>query len=383
MRQSGIAHILQGGQYGSEGKGEFAAWMSWNKKIQTVVRIGGPNAGHTVTPNGMAGIKMQQLPTAWVNASSQALGSIGFRPELVLAKGALIAPQILDRELAMVERQCLAWGVEPPTVVIDPKAILVTELNRMNESGGMMQYRLGSTMTGSGDARRLQIMRHPHNQHFEDIWEGGQYWERIDATNRTVTTMDFHQYKFVKCEDTGELIRKSLDQSRDVLIESTQGFALSLMNSGNYPFVTSRDVTPGIILNDCGLSSRHPHRVYGLLRTYPIRVAGNSGGLYGELSWEEIQGFVPHVKEPERTTTTNRERRIGSFDWKLVQKFCEVCRPDALYVSFLDYLIPELHECDDPQKINDLAGGWLYSLYSNTGVTVDAVSTAPGIITAI
>lgn len=44
--------VLVGGQYGSEGKGHVAAYLA--KEYDILVRVGGPNAGHTVSgPSGV------------------------------------------------------------------------------------------------------------------------------------------------------------------------------------------------------------------------------------------------------------------------------------------------------------------------------------------
>ena len=41
--------VVMGGQFGSEGKGEMVAHLAASGKFRSVVRTGGPNAGHTMT----------------------------------------------------------------------------------------------------------------------------------------------------------------------------------------------------------------------------------------------------------------------------------------------------------------------------------------------
>ena len=83
-------------------------------------------------------------------------------------------------------------------------------------------------------------------------------------------------------------------------------------------------------------------------RTYPIRVqnppGGTSGPLRRELTWEEIarRAEVPieEIKTNERTSTTNRERRVGSFDWVLLRKHSALNAPTDIAITFTDYLNP-------------------------------------------
>ena len=58
-------------------------------------------------------------------------------------------------------------------------------------------------------------------------------------------------------------------------------------------------------------------RVLLVARTYPIRVAGNSGPLKNELTWEEISRRVGK-QVMERTTVTNKIRRVGEWDEELL-----------------------------------------------------------------
>ncbi len=76
-------------------------------------------------------------------------------------------------------------------------------------------------------------------------------------------------------------------------------------------------------------------------RTFPIRIAGNSGPLLDELSWADV-GVAP-----EYTTVTKKERRVGAWDGGLVRKAVKANggRRVSLALSFFDYWFPELHGC--------------------------------------
>ena len=44
--------LVCGGQAGDEGKGKIAAYLSYKGNYDYCVRVGGPNAGHTVVLDG-------------------------------------------------------------------------------------------------------------------------------------------------------------------------------------------------------------------------------------------------------------------------------------------------------------------------------------------
>jgi len=43
--------IITGGQAGDEGKGKIAAYLSYKDNYDYCIKVGGPNAGHTVFYN--------------------------------------------------------------------------------------------------------------------------------------------------------------------------------------------------------------------------------------------------------------------------------------------------------------------------------------------
>ncbi|MGH7233598.1 MAG: adenylosuccinate synthetase, partial [Nitrospiraceae bacterium] len=75
------------------------------------------------------------------------------------------------------------------------------------------------------------------------------------------------------------------------------------------------------------------------IRTFPIRVAGNSGPLPNEITWDEVvkrSGYPTKVQE--FTTTTKRLRRVGLFDFELVNNAAMINRPTHIALHGCDYL---------------------------------------------
>ena len=46
---------------------------------------------------------------------------------------------------------------------------------------------------------------------------------------------------------------------------------------------------------------------------------------------------LPEIRRAERTSTTNRERRVGEFDWALLRRAALLNRPTDIALTFVDY----------------------------------------------
>ena len=127
--------------------------------------------------------------------------------------------------------------------------------------------------------------------------------------------------------------------AHSILLEGTQGFGLSLIH-GDWPNVTSHDTTAAQLLADAGVPPTRLDRVVLVARTMPIRVAGNSGPLHGETSWDDLSSRLGRPVL-ERTTVTKKVRRIGEWDQDLVDEAVRVNGATEIALTFLDYLSPE------------------------------------------
>ena len=102
-----------------------------------------------------------------------------------------------------------------------------------------------------------------------------------------VTTPDLAPFVTSVREELGAAVR----HDKSIVVEGTQGFGLSLYHADEWPYRTSRDTTAHSFLGEVGLGVRD-YEVVMAIRTYPIRVAGNSGPLPGEITWEDVQRRV-------------------------------------------------------------------------------------------
>jgi adenylosuccinate synthase len=64
-----------------------------------------------------------------------------------------------------------------------------------------------------------------------------------------------------------------------------------------------------------------------------------------EIDWPEVSRrsgiSLKKLKKTERTSTTNRDRRVGEFDWVLLRKAAAINGPTDIALTFADYLHKE------------------------------------------
>lgn len=317
-----MSHVLAvvGGQYGSEGKGVIVAHIAGRYNVH--VRVGGPNAGHSFYHRGRKWA-MQAIPCGWINPNA----------DLFIASGGLIEIETLRREFAAI------YSVDPTIrdrMKISPKAGILEYEHHKMEGGveGEIHQRIGSTGEGVGAARIARIARQSF-KHAKDMADE----ELCDG----ITIGD------LLVKDAIQWLPEQVANGRSVLLEGTQGFGLSLIH-GPWPYVTSADTSAGQLVADCGLSPRDVTDIMLVVRTFPIRVAGNSGPMEAEISWEKMSEIVGRKVE-ERTTVTKKVRRIGMWDEKIVRDAIAVNRPTALACTFLDYVDPTIAGETDPKAL--------------------------------
>ena len=119
--------IVVGGQYGSEGKGKVVALLASRTESPWIVRCGGPNSGHTVTING-EDVVLRQVPSCPDPQKAM----------LFLSAGCAVDEAVLVRELD-------ALKVQRDQIVVDPRAVIVTERSpsRAARPPGHCQHMVG------------------------------------------------------------------------------------------------------------------------------------------------------------------------------------------------------------------------------------------------
>jgi len=315
--------VLVGGQYGSEGKGAVAAHVA--NEYDVHVRVGSPNAGHTIWWRGEKHV-MQSIPCGWINPNAT----------IVIGRGALLNMRQFMKELVHI---LTYYPNFLNRLYIDPEAGILDEKFHQMEGGteGEMHRRIGSTGEGVGPARVARINRDPAQfRQFKNVAEE-------------------YGLEQCLCTNTPRFLADLQDEGKNILIEGTQGSGLSLLHS-HYPYCTSIDTNAAGIISEVGIAPSRVTNVLMVVRTYPIRVAGNSGYMKNEITWEELNRRMGVEIQPEKTTVTKKVRRIAEWDDELYEQSCILNAPTEIALTFADYIDPAIaNETDIDKVINSPA----------------------------
>ncbi len=299
----GYVDIVIGGQFGSEGKGQIAGYLS--REYDLLVRVGGPNAGHTVFAEPEPFVH-HQLPSGTGMSDAR----------LLIGPGATIDPGKLLEEVSK-------YGVNVDRLMIDPQAMIITEAHKEMEK--KLVDGISSTGQGVGAAMACRIFK------------------RDDPPALAADERSLKPY----LKSALDIIHQMLSEGRKILLEGTQGTGLSLYH-GYYPHVTSRDTTVMGCLSEAGISPSRVRRTVMVCRTYPIRVKNSPTGktsgpmLSKEINWKEVsrRSGLNHkmLLKNEKTTTTKRLRRVSEFNWELLKKASLLNEPTDIALTFTDYI---------------------------------------------
>lgn len=282
--------LVCGGQAGDEGKGKISAYLSYKGNYDYCVRVGGPNAGHTVVQNGVS-YTLKNIPSGFLNPKTK----------LVLGAGAYTKTEWLLEEVKKTGTQ--------ERLIIDPYAVLITDEQTAAERGAShFMNHIGSVGTGLGQAVKERIERRD-----------------IKFAKDEPALKDFIQ-------DVPELLNRCLDKGGDILLEGTQGIKLSLLH-GEFPFVTSRDTTASTFLGEAGLGPKSVRDVYVVFKPYITRVG--PGPLEKEIS-NEKELEIYHTKGHEIGSVSKRLRRVGEFEKRSAARAIMINNCTKIAITHID-----------------------------------------------
>lgn len=305
------AHVLVDAQFGSTGKGLFAAWLAEKAMgrrlfFDGVISNAGPNSGHTFY-NGNTKVVLKQLPSFAVRAYQ-----LGCIIPTYLSAGAIIDPQQLRVE---------ALAYPNLRIFVSPVAAVIGDDDRETERNGTVAAVAG-TRSGTGAALARKVLRDPNA-----VWGiEGHIAHRMPDNVKTLAT----DANFINLH------------MRRVFVEVSQGFSLGLNDPRFFPKVTSRECTVAQAISDARIAPKFVTKTYAVARTFPIRVGNvdgfSSGGHYPdqqEIDWKDIG------VEPELTTVTKRPRRIFTLSLQQLRDAFIVNQPDVVLLNFMNYLSTE------------------------------------------
>ena len=293
--------IVVGGQFGSEGKGKVTLYFAEKQKASVVVRVGGPNSGHTIIDQYGDKHVFQQLPVTCMDTSITS----------VIPAGSYIDLEILEKELTIYRS---------PNIIIDPHAVIIQKQYKVTEK--VFLSKIGSTCSGTGQALKKRIDRNDS-----------------DAVVFAKDVPFLSKYIF----NTKQYIRDKLSDGERVIIEGTQGYGLSVLHGDGYPYVTSRDTTAAGFLSEAGASPINVDEIVMVIRSCPIRVGGTSGHLPQETTWEKIYDSMDSDTIGSRdeffeiSSVTKKKRRVAYFNPLVVKGAIVANNPTKIVLNHMDY----------------------------------------------
>ena len=296
--------VIIGGQFGSEGKGNIAFYMA--RDYDLLVRVGGPNAGHTVP-----------LPTPFTHRLLPSGTRANESAHLLIGPGAVLDLDVILKEIGDCQVEVDRLSIDPNAMMISPEDI---------KAEGALVEKIGSTGRGVGAATARRIMGRaavcPPVQLASDVTALRPYIRSAEA-----------------------VLGSAYKKGDRILLEGTQGTGLSLYH-GPYPHVTSRDTTVAGCLAEAGIAPLRVGRVVLVCRTYPIRVQNGSAGTSGPMSQEISLEYVANrsgiplqeLEETEKGSVSGKQRRVSEFDWVQLRRAVELNGATDIALTFADYL---------------------------------------------
>ena len=318
--------VIVGGFYGDEGKGKVIAYLAKKDNYSIAVRGGvGPNAGHTFVDEGKT-YKVRMLPSAALNRSTR----------LLIGPGVLINPEILLKEIEIFNASDRTF-IDTQCGIIDQKHIKKDNLE------DHLKGFIGTTGSGTGPANADRAFR-------------------LLKLAREIDALSLY------LEDVSFSVNYSLEIKEKVIVEGTQGTFLSLYY-GEYPYVTSKDVTASGICSDVGIGPKKVDEVLVVFKSYVTRVGG--GPLQDEVTREEAEkrGWL------EYGSVTGRERRSSPFDMNLAKKAIRLNSATQIAITKLDVIFPETRGIREFNKLSEKAKEFIQNIEAETGVKVILIGT--------
>lgn len=344
---AGRVTVVVGGQFGSESKGAACAHLAATDVSDggrhVAVRVGGSQAGHTAYDGQGRRWALRHVPVAAVKDPTA---------QLYIGRGSEVDLEVLRGEIDALEEA----GIPViDRLYLDPSATIIEQKHKDAEAALKLNARLGSTAKGVGAARSDRILRRAH---------------LMRDLAGTVGLRD-------RVTDAADGISMELTTGAHVVIEGVQGYGLGL-HTRYYPKCTSSDADAVTFLAMAGLSPWGPEvgdlQVLIVVRPYPIRVAGDSGPLEGETTWEAL-GL-----EPEYTTVTKKVRRVGQWDPELVRDAVFANGGPAanvrLAVGMVDQVFPEAAGKGD-SELPEPADRWIRARGDEVAAEVAMFGTGP------
>jgi adenylosuccinate synthase len=331
------AVVVVGAQWGDEGKGKVVDLYA--PYADLVVRYaGGANAGHTLVV-GREKLILHLIPSGILHPQTRC----------IVGQGTVIDPSVLIQEIEALD----ARGVDTPkrllvsqrAHVVLPHHKLIDELREKKSSEA-----IGTTKRGIGPCYEDKVAR--RGIRMGDLLDANRLRGKLEKNlscwlpvaedlGGTLPSADDIAAGYAalgaklrdRIGDAGAVIRASIADGDQILLEGAQGTMLDIDN-GTYPFVTSSSAVAGGACAGAGIGPTHIRRAIGIAKAYTTRVGG--GPFPTEL--DDDTGQQLRDAGAEYGSTTGRPRRCGWLDLVALRHAVAVNGLDELAITKLDVL---------------------------------------------
>jgi adenylosuccinate synthase len=332
--------VAVGAQWGDEGKGKIVDWLA--TRADVVARFqGGNNAGHTLVVDG------EQTVLHLVPAGVLRPGTLN-----LIGPGVVVDPRVLLEELdKLVARGILQ---DPARVRVSGRAHVILDWNialdkareetRKESAIGTTGRGIGPTYEDKVARRGIRVAdlldpaslrdsvdRIVREKNFELTQV--HHWPPVDADAIYHAACEYGRKLAPYVDHTGRLLRRALEEGKNVLFEGAQGTFLDV-DHGTYPYVTSSNCVAGAACTGSGVGPTAIDHVLGISKAYTTRVGG------GPFPTEDTGAAGERLRElgSEFGATTGRPRRCGWLDIVMLREAATVNGLTGLVINKLDIL---------------------------------------------
>jgi adenylosuccinate synthase len=318
--------VIVGAFWGDEGKGKIISYLALEDKLDFCVRTGSVNAAHTVWMEGKK-YALHMVPAAFLHDKCR----------LLIGAGANVHVTKFLEEVALTKVR--------GRMGVDQQASIIEEKHSVQDKTSAHLKGLGTTGWGVGPALE----------------------ERVRRTAKLAKDVPELQPYLA---DVATEINEAIDSGKNVLLEGTQGFMLSLFY-GTYPYVTGRDTGAAAICSEAGVGPTRVDDVLIVYKSFITRVG--TGPLPGELTKEEAlkRGWF------ETAAGTGRDRRSAPFDFELAKKAAKINGATQAAVTKLDCMFPKCQGAKTFSILPDEAKQFIKEVENQTGIPIVLIGTGP------
>ena len=328
------ADVIVGGFWGDEAKGLVSAWQNYRNHALGVFRgCGGSNPEHGLFFN-VHYIKVNQLPLGFILQDSL----------VALGPGTAVDP---DKFLKEVHR----FRLTPERAKVDYRCPIITRANIQDEIDSASMNAIGSTKSGTGIAFAHAALRVAPIAN--DIPELAPYLADVP------------------------MLANQLADAGKIGLESTQGTFLSRYH-GEYPNVTSVDVTAPSTVAGVGLNWRKVENVIVCVKALPTREGTGPMGDVEEFSVDEMRelGILEYssIIDP-KTGKPQIRRKAKGIDYTLLNRIIMVNGANQIALTFTEQVDPAIKDATRWSQVTPKIKRLVDDIEQHTGVEVTLLNT--------